>query len=190
MGHIMLSRRNFMLGIATVAITTSLPAFAAKPKNFRVKRKYLPKNVRFSGHPVGTIVVDAKNHYLYLVTKRGRARRYGVGLGKLGLAFNGSAIIGRKAKWPRWTPTANMIKRDPKRYRKFAGGLPGGVNNPLGARALYLFRNGRDTYFRIHGTTEPWSIGTNVSSGCIRMVNEHVEDLYERVKIGARVVVI
>ncbi|MEP0519294.1 MAG: L,D-transpeptidase [Hyphomicrobiales bacterium] len=187
----MLSRRNFMLGIATVAVTTSLPALAARPKNFRVKRKYLPKNVRFRGrHPVGTIVVDARNHYLYLVTKRGRARRYGVGLGKLGLAFNGSAVIGRKAKWPRWTPTSNMIRRDPKRYRKYAGGLPGGPNNPLGARALYLFRNGRDTYFRIHGTTEPWSIGTNVSSGCIRMINEHVEDLYERVKIGARVVVI
>ncbi len=189
----MLSRRSFLLGISAVALTTAttVPGLAASRKNFKVARKNKPKNVRLrTNHPVGSILIDPKKHYLYLVTKRGKARRYGVGLGKIGLAFSGSATIGRKAKWPRWTPTANMIRRDPKRYRKFAGGLPGGINNPLGARALYLYRNGRDTMFRIHGTTEPWSIGTNVSSGCIRMINDHVEDLYERAKIGAKVYVI
>ncbi|PCJ93296.1 MAG: hypothetical protein COA52_06570 [Hyphomicrobiales bacterium] len=189
----MLSRRSFLLGISALALTTvtSASSLAASRKNFKVARKFIPKNVRLrTHHPVGSILIDPSKHYLYLVTKRGKARRYGVGLGRAGLAFNGSAKIGRKAKWPRWTPTANMIRRDPKRYTKYAGGLKGGINNPLGARALYLYRDGRDTMFRIHGTTEPWSIGTNVSSGCIRMINAHVEDLYERIKIGARVYVI
>lgn len=186
----MLSRRNLILGVSALVATAPLPALAAKRKNFKIDRKFLPRNVRFRGYPVGTIVVDQRKHFLYLITGRGRARRYGVGLGRAGLAFSGGATVGRKAKWPRWTPTANMIRRDPKRYKRYAKGLPGGINNPLGARALYLHRNGRDTLFRIHGTTEPWSIGGNVSSGCIRMVNEHVEDLYERVKIGAKVVVI
>ena len=108
----------------------------------------------------------------------------------MGLAFRGAAIIERKAKWPAWRPTLNMIKRDPNRYARYAGGVPGGPGNPLGSRALYLYRDGRDTFYRIHGTTEPWTIGQAVSNGCIRMVNEHVEELYERVQLGTRVVVI
>jgi lipoprotein-anchoring transpeptidase ErfK/SrfK len=141
-------------------------------------------------YPAGTIVVVPREKYLYLIEAAGFARRYGIGVGKAGLAFSGSAIVGRKAKWPPWRPTDNMIRRDPKKYARYAGGVPGGPNNPLGSRALYLYRNGLDTLYRIHGTTEPWTIGKAVSNGCIRMVNEHVEDLYERVPVGALVVVV
>ena len=104
--------------------------------------------------------------------------------------MNGTATIGRKAEWPGWTPTQNMIRREPERYGPWAGGMEGGPRNPLGARALYLYRDGRDTYYRLHGTNEPWTIGQAVSSGCIRMRNEDVVDLYERVKLGTKVVVI
>jgi lipoprotein-anchoring transpeptidase ErfK/SrfK len=120
------------------------------------------------------------------VFEPGRARRYGVSVGKAGLAFRGSAKIARKAKWPRWTPTKSMIAREPK-YAKYADGMPGGRNNPLGARALYLYKNGRDTYYRIHGTNQPWSIGRSVSNGCIRMLNQHVTELYNLVPVGTRV---
>ena len=113
----------------------------------------------------------------------------GIGVGKAGLAFKGTANVGRKAEWPRWQPTANMIAHSPKKYARFAKGMPGGPKNPLGARALYLYRNNRDTFYRIHGTTEPSSIGKSVSNGCIRMINDHVIDLFERVPVGATVVV-
>ncbi len=183
----MLSRRKVMLGGLALAL---LPSVAqAKKRKFRLNPKYLPQSVRLGGYAVGTIVIDPRKRFLYLVEAPGRARRYGVGVGKAGLAFQGGAVIGSKAKWPRWTPTKNMIKRNPK-YRKFAKGVPGGPGNPLGARALYLYRNGRDTMFRIHGTTQPRSIGRAVSNGCIRMLNSHVKDLYRRVPRGARVVVI
>ena len=106
------------------------------------------------------------------------------------LEFRGSATIERKAEWPSWRPTNEMIRRNPKRYAQFAKGVPGGPKNPLGARALYLYRDGRDTYYRIHGTTEPWSIGQSVSNGCIRMLNDHVIQLYEQVPIGTPVTVV
>jgi lipoprotein-anchoring transpeptidase ErfK/SrfK len=138
----------------------------------------------------GTIVVDPHNRYLYLVEKRGKAVRYGVGVGRAGLAFTGTASIQLKKEWPHWTPTEAMITREPKRYAKWAGGMDGGQNNPLGARALYLFRDGKDTRYRIHGTTEPESIGKAVSSGCIRMMNQDIIDLYERVPLHARAVVL
>jgi lipoprotein-anchoring transpeptidase ErfK/SrfK len=105
-------------------------------------------------------------------------------------AFSGTAEVGRKAKWPRWQPTDNMIKRQPEKYARYAEGVAGGGGNPLGARALYLYRNGRDTYYRIHGTTEPSSIGKAVSNGCIRMINDHVVDLYDRVPLGTPVIVL
>ncbi|MEM6665262.1 MAG: L,D-transpeptidase [Pseudomonadota bacterium] len=160
-------------------------------KSFKLDPRFEPQTVSYSReYKPGTIVVDPRNHFLYLVEGRGRARRYGVGVGKAGLAFRGRAIIQRKAEWPSWTPTANMIRREPQKYARYAGGVPGGVNNPLGARALYLYRNGRDTYYRIHGTTQPSSIGRSVSNGCIRMINDHVIDLYNRVPVGARVVVL
>ncbi len=183
----MLSRRKVMLGGLALALMPSVAH--ARKRKFRLHPKYMPQSVRLGGYAVGTIVIDPRKRFLYLVESPGRARRYGVGVGKAGLAFQGGAVIGSKAKWPRWTPTKNMIKRNPK-YRKFAKGVPGGPGNPLGARALYLYRNGRDTMFRIHGTTQPRSIGRAVSNGCIRMLNSHVKDLYRRVPKGARVVVI
>lgn len=140
--------------------------------------------------PPGTIVVDPYARFLYLVMENGKAMRYGVGVAKAGLEFVGEADIARKAQWPGWTPTPNMIKRDPERYEPLAKGLPGGIKNPLGARALYLYKGGQDTLYRIHGTNEPWSIGKSVSSGCIRMLNQDIIDLHRRVPKGSRVVVL
>lgn len=156
----------------------------------KVKPELRRREVAYDGdYAAGTIVVDTPARRLYHVMGDGRAMRYGIGVGRAGLALRGNATVGRKAEWPSWTPTDNMIERDP-RNRKYAAGLPGGPNNPLGARALYLYRNGRDTMFRIHGTNQPKSIGLAVSSGCVRMLNHDVVDLYERVDVGARVVVL
>ncbi|HCJ73219.1 L,D-transpeptidase [Ochrobactrum sp. Kaboul] len=173
-------------------LVTSGQAFASKDTDkFVLEQRFLPQVVTVPyDHPAGTIVVVPRDRYLYLIEGPGLARRYGIGVGKAGLAFSGAALVGRKAKWPSWRPTDNMIRRDPKKYARYAGGLKGGPGNPLGSRALYLYRDGRDTLYRIHGTTEPWTIGKAVSNGCIRMVNDHVEDLYERVTVGAQVVVV
>ena len=196
----MITRRRFYTGLAAafaaIPIATPIDAFAhhrkkrRKRKPFRVLEKYKPQTVAFTGYKRGTIVVDPKNHFLYLIESRFTARRYGVGVGKAGLAFRGKAKIKRKAKWPTWTPTKNMIRREPKKYARYAGGVPGGPRNPLGARALYLYKGNRDTYYRIHGTTQPRSIGRSVSNGCIRMINDHVVDLYDRVPLGAEVIVL
>ncbi len=138
----------------------------------------------------GSIVVNIPERHLYLVLDSGRALRYSVGVGRSeALNFRGSAVIGRKEKWPRWTPTATMIAAIPS-YRPYAGGMPGGLGNPLGARALYLYRDGQDTYFRLHGTNEPESIGHAVSSGCIRLFNQDIIDLYNRVPVGTHVTVV
>ena len=138
----------------------------------------------------GTVVVNIRERRLYLVEPGGRALRYAVGVGRAEARnFQGSAVIGRKESWPNWTPTANMMRVIP-RYRAYAGGMPGGTENPLGARALYLYRDGQDTFFRLHGTNEPDTIGTAVSSGCIRLVNQDIIDLYNRVPVGASVVVL
>lgn len=187
----MITRRLAMLGFAAL-MANAREALAHKTgEPFVLDSKYMPQIVAFPAeHPAGTVVIDPRNRFLYLVQGDGTALRYGVGVGKAGLAWSGTAEIARKAKWPSWTPTPNMIKRDPKKYARYAGGVPGGPNNPLGARALYLYRNGRDTFYRIHGTNEPWTIGKAVSNGCIRMLNEHVLDLYERVSTGAKVVVL
>ncbi|CAH1653458.1 L,D-transpeptidase [Hyphomicrobiales bacterium] len=138
----------------------------------------------------GTIVVDTDNRFLYLVQENGKAIRYGIGVGKQGMSWRGRATVGRKAQWPRWTPTAAMIAREPERNRPWAGGMAGGLENPLGARALYLYQGNRDTLYRIHGTSEPWSIGKSVSSGCIRLFNQDIIDLYGRVPSGTSVVVL
>lgn len=143
-----------------------------------------------TGEPVGTVVIDPANRFLYLVMENGKAMRYGVGVGKAGLAFSGQAVVGRKASWPSWRPTDNMIRRDPEQYAQWAGGMEGGLANPLGARALYLYRDGRDTLYRIHGTNQPWSIGQAVSSGCIRLMNQDIIDLHSRVPANTRVVVL
>lgn len=192
----MLSRRNVLaLGLASVAATL-LPKTASAHhskkwrKKLKLKEKFEPQRVVYPGYQPGTIVVDPRNHFLYLIESPVSARRYGVGVGRAGLTFKGTAKIKRKAKWPSWTPTANMIRRQPRKYKRFAKGVPGGPNNPLGARALYLYKGDRDTYFRIHGTNQPSSIGRSVSNGCIRMLNDHVVDLYNRVPLGTRVVVL
>lgn len=133
----------------------------------------------------GSILVDTAQHHLFLMEGDGQARRYGIAVGAAGHAWSGTARIGRKARWPNWYPTDEMRRETPGIPRM----IPGGAANPLGARALYLYRGGHDTLYRIHGTTEPWGIGTDVSSGCIRMVNEDAIDLYERVTVGAQVMV-
>ena len=137
----------------------------------------------------GTIVVDTRERFLYAVEEDGWATRYGVAVGEEGLTYKGQATIGRKAEWPSWTPTASMIKRKP-RLLEYANGVSGGPNNPLGARALYLYQGNRDTMFRVHGTNEPWLIGHAVSNGCIRLTNEDIVDLYDRVPVGTKVLVI
>ena len=137
----------------------------------------------------GTIVVDPNERFLYLVRPNGRAMRYGIGVGREGFGWNGNAQIRRKAQWPTWTPPSEMIKRQPE-LRQYAGGMPGGPENPLGSRALYLYQGDRDTLYRIHGTNEPWTIGQAVSSGCIRLINQDIIDLYGRVPTGTKVVVL
>jgi lipoprotein-anchoring transpeptidase ErfK/SrfK len=136
----------------------------------------------------GTIVIYTQDRLLYFVKPGGKAIRYGVGVGDEAFGWTGSADLARKAEWPRWTPPAEMLQRWPH-LRPRAGGMEGGPNNPLGARALYLYQNGRDTLYRIHGTNEPESIGRASSSGCIRMRNVDVIDLYNRAQVGAKVVV-
>jgi len=147
--------------------------------------RLLPRMVEASGHLIpGDIHVDAVARYLYHIREGGMAMRYGVAIGRADLYEPGVFRIGRKAKWPSWTPTANMIRHTPE-YQEFAGGMPGGPENPLGARALYLFEGSRDTYLRIHGTPQPWSVGHRASSGCVRLVMAHIIDLYEQVEVGS-----
>jgi lipoprotein-anchoring transpeptidase ErfK/SrfK len=188
MGDIV-NRRTLLAGLPLLAFTPEVLAGTAQP--FQLPAQYLPQQVAVSFDlSPGTIVIDATNRFLYLVEEQGKARRYGIGVGRTGATFKGSAEVARKAKWPNWRPTDNMIRRNPEKYARHAGGMKGGPGNPLGSRALYLYRDGRDTLYRIHGTTEPKTIGLAVSNGCIRMINEHVEDLYERVPVGAQVVVL
>lgn len=198
-----ISRRGFIFGlplfVAGCSTNSDFANYGARPDERhpmaampldRVKPELRRQEVAYSGnHAPGTVVVNTPERRLYYVQGGGRAMRYGIGVGKAGLALAGNATVGRKAEWPGWTPTQNMMRRDPKNL-KYAGGVPGGLHNPLGSRALYLYRNGRDTMFRIHGTNQPNTIGHAVSSGCVRMLNHDVIDLYERVPVGARVVVI
>jgi lipoprotein-anchoring transpeptidase ErfK/SrfK len=135
----------------------------------------------------GTVVVDTFARKLYLVGEGGTATRYPIAVGREGLSFRGTGSIGRKAEWPSWQPTANMIRTRPDLYAAYAGGLPGGLTNPLGARALYLYRGSRDTMFRIHGTSDAASVGHATSAGCIRLFNQDAIDLYNRVPNGTRV---
>ncbi|MGR9165029.1 L,D-transpeptidase [Rhizobium leguminosarum] len=152
--------------------------------------RYRRREVAYTGsEPPGTIVVDTANRYLYFVEAEGLATRYGVAVGEEGLSFKGEATIGRKAEWPSWKPTNDMIQRKP-RLAQYADGVPGGPLNPLGAAALYLYQNGQDTLFRLHGTNAPWSIGRAVSNGCIRLTNANIIELYSRARVGTRVVVI
>lgn len=187
----MFSRRSFLQTTGAAALAATVPATV---KAFTLNPIYAPQRVAVSPTvQPGQLLVMPRAHFLYYVDGPGQAMRYGVGTGKAGLEFTGTATISVKKEWPTWRPTNEMIEREPETYSKFVDNdfvQPGGPGNPLGARALYLFQNGRDTYFRIHGTTQPSSIGRSVSNGCIRMINNHVEDLYERVPIGTTVTVI
>lgn len=161
-----------------------------RPKDYshlQLHPRFLPQEVQYEGkHSAGTIVVDTKQKYLYLVLSQGQAMRYGVGVGKDGFGFTGTYKVSNKREWPDWRPPADMIAREKKRGHTLPVHMTGGPLNPLGARALYL----GSTLYRIHGTNAPWTIGQSVSSGCIRMRNEDVIDLYERVTVGTNVVVI
>ncbi|MHC1549011.1 L,D-transpeptidase [Phyllobacterium sp. K27] len=215
----MLSRRSLLIGMSVLALAGPASAEpilkkltkpftgerdAAKPvevaevrtparpkkTKYGIDPKYMPQEVQFSGYKPGTIVIDPRTRFLYLVESAYSARRYGIAVGKEGLEFKGTAVVQTKREWPRWIPTKEMIKREPAHYAKYENGMDGGPGNPLGARAIYLSQGNRDTYIRIHGTVQPWTIGSSASNGCFRMVNDHVIDLYDRVKIGTEVVVL
>ncbi|MET4101117.1 lipoprotein-anchoring transpeptidase ErfK/SrfK [Roseovarius sp. MBR-78] len=188
----MIDRRSLLAsGLAALAAPALIPGTA---RAVELDPKFAPQQVNFVGpYAVGHLIVLPRAHFLYFVTAPGEARRYGVGVGRAGLEFTGTATIDAKKTWPTWRPTDEMIAREPQAYERFIGNRyvqPGGPENPLGSRALYLFQNGRDTYYRIHGTNQPASIGRSVSNGCIRMINAHVQDLYERVPLGTVVTVL
>ncbi|MDB5509463.1 MAG: L,D-transpeptidase [Hyphomicrobiales bacterium] len=164
--------------------------YAAPDDGYAPQRAYPSSTRRMVSAPMrqpkGTVVVDTRSRNLYLMMGDGRAMAYGIGVGRQGFSWKGQARVGRKAQWPGWTPPAAMLKRRPDLPRHMAGG----IDNPLGARALYLYQGKKDTLYRIHGTNEPWTIGQAVSSGCIRMLNNDVVDLFTRVPVGAKVVVL
>lgn len=193
MSPVRLNRRRFLCSAAAGGAALSVPGLAearSQPAVFDPR----PQEVRIKkGFEPGQMLILPRSYYLYLVTDKRKAMRYGVGVGKAGLEFTGSAVIEVKKEWPTWRPTDEMIEREPRTYARFVDNKyvqPGGPKNPLGARALYLFQNGVDTYFRIHGTTQPQTIGQSVSNGCIRMLNDHVIDLYQRVPLGTVVTVL
>jgi len=139
----------------------------------------------------GTVIIDTAQKFLFYVQESGRAIRYGVGVGREGFGWTGTVHVGSMQEAPKWFPPPEMVARQPELAKYVADGMPGGEGNPLGVRALYLHdEKGKDTLYRIHGTIEPWSIGLNVSSGCIRMLNENVTELYSLVTIGTKVVVL
>jgi lipoprotein-anchoring transpeptidase ErfK/SrfK len=155
----------------------ALPAIPYTKVDARFLRQTVPNP---TGEPAGTLVVNTAEKFLYFVQKDGTARRYGVGLGRQGYSWKGRAVVQWKRKWPTWTPPDAMIKRDPK-LEKWRQGMPPGLDNPLGSRALYIFKDGQDTLYRIHGSPQWRTIGKSASSGCVRMFNQDVMDLYDRV---------
>ncbi len=175
---------NYATAYAAVSdADIELPAFDYT----KLKERYLRQEVKYSGRePAGSIVVDTAGPFLYYVLGNRRAMRYGIAVGKEGFEWDGDTVVNSKQPWPTWTPPSEMIAREPS-LKEFAGGMPPGITNPLGARALYLFKDGRDTMYRIHGTNRPFSIGKNASSGCFRMINQDVIDLYSRVSPGTKV---
>ncbi|WP_262031248.1 L,D-transpeptidase [Microvirga sp. Mcv34] len=215
-----LSRRTFMLGAA--AAGAALPNLGALAQSMReasayqriygpidddlfpipgiqlsrINPAFLRRVVEYdTAEAPGTIVIDPRSRYLYLVMRDGMAVRYGVGVGRSGFSWSGTATIRDKQEWPDWYPPKEMFGRQPELMNQMGElpggpGMPGGPGNPLGARALYLWQGNKDTLYRIHGTFEPWTIGTNVSSGCIRMINQDVIDLYNHTPTGTKVVVL
>lgn len=161
-----------------------------------IDSNYLRRPVYYPSHESpGTIIIDPRSRFLYFLLGGGRALRYGVGVGREGFGWSGVATIHDKQEWPDWYPPKEMFERQPDLMRHMSVlrsgiGMAGGPGNPLGSRAMYLWQGNRDTLYRIHGTNEPWTIGRSVSSGCIRMINQDVIDLYERTPVGAKVVVL
>lgn len=201
----MMHRRSLISGLAALTLAagpvaalakTATPAPeveaapAAKPR-WPIAPQYYPTKVRVKPDlPVGSIIIVSDKFFLYHIIAPGEAMRYGVAVGRGELKFRGEAVVGRKVEWPSWKPTPEMVQRSPDHYAKYAEtGMPGGPRNPLGARAMYLYQNGHDTAIRIHGTTEPSSIGHAVSNGCLRMVNDHVIELFDTVPVGTPVTV-
>ncbi len=186
----MLNRRNFLTsGLAAGSLGLS-PALAHKAsEKYVLPQKYMPREVSLWNRlPPGEIHVYPDQFWLYWTLPNGNAIRYSVGVGRDNLYHSGTFFVGAKKKWPAWTPTRAMIRRTPK-YARWAGGQPGGISNPLGARALYLFTPERgDTFLRIHGTNNPRTIGVAVSNGCARLVNDQIVEFYDRVPLGTKVV--
>ncbi|PVE21619.1 L,D-transpeptidase [Microvirga sp. KLBC 81] len=217
-----LNRRAFVLGLPAAAVCSALPAGSSLAQQVlarstyqaiyapidddlypipgvdlsKINQNYLRKVVPYeTSEAPGTIVIDPRSRYLYLVLRDGMAVRYGVGVGRSGFSWSGTAVIKDKQEWPDWYPPKEMFGRQPELMEQMGelpggAGMPGGPGNPLGARAMYLWQGNKDTLYRIHGTFEPWTIGTNVSSGCIRMINQDVIDLYNHTPIGTKVVVL
>jgi lipoprotein-anchoring transpeptidase ErfK/SrfK len=203
----MLTRRHFIATSAAALAAGPLAAQSAGPLqldvvpervsnriqlppnmdgNFVIPERYQARIVPVqSGLPVNSIHIVPESYHLYFILPGNQAIRYGVAVGQEGLYWSGQATIARKVEWPSWRPTDEMIARNPSAYAQYADGMPGGPNNPLGARALYFFQNDRDTAIRVHGTVLPASIGSSASNGCFRMYNSHVIDLYNRVPLGA-----
>ncbi|GGC66744.1 L,D-transpeptidase [Chelatococcus reniformis] len=203
-----ISRRQFVAGGAAIAVAgAAAPALAQQEQTAAYFQGDVPDNGQYyrktnfskidpvwrrqlvkyySEEPQGTVVVDTRNHFMYIIFENKTALRYGVGVGKEGFQWFGRAQVDRKQIWPSWVPPPEMLKRRPDLPTFVAGG----PDNPLGPRALYLYRDGRDLGYRLHGTTEPWSIGGDVSSGCIRMFPEDVVDLYQRCPKGTKVLVL
>ena len=195
----LIDRRHMITGLATLMLAPAAHAQVREHNTF-FDRPVRRRNFRYTGKQVvdypgsekpGTIVINTRERTLYLVRPDGKAIAYGVGVGRAGFRWSGRARVGRKAEWPAWHPPKEMIERELRQYgRKLPERMEGGPNNPLGARALYLYVGGKDTLYRIHGTNQPNTIGQALSSGCIRMLNDEVIDLYDRVDIDTPVVVL
>ena len=189
--------RHILIGGISVIALLGLVNCASTPMHStEIDPAYRRTEVAYaSREPRGTIVVDPANHYLYFVEGGGKALRYGVAVGGEGFGWSGVAKVHSKQEWPDWYPTGDILVRHPElraglKELPSGEGVPGGPDSPMGARALYLWQGNKDTLYRIHGTNEPWKIGSNVSSGCIRMLNDDVVDLYERAPVGTKVVVL
>ena len=190
-----MTRRELLVTTCALAVVMTLPACTNSRQATGLDQIYRRKEVQYdTREKPGTIVINPSEHFLYFVEGGGRAVRYGVGVGSEGFAWSGVATVRSKQEWPNWYPTNDYLQRQPAARSRLnlqsGSGMVAGLTNPLGARALYLWQGNKDTLYRIHGTNEPWTIGQNVSSGCIRLTNEDVIDLYDRTSVGAKVVVL